>query len=59
MSAPVNKLPNPIRPAFTVPTDDGHVIVNIGPSHPATRALVGAIPVRHPREADARRMAAA
>jgi ABC-type glutathione transport system ATPase component len=46
---------------------DAGVVVESGPSldiierpsHPATRALVGAIPVRHPREADARRMAAA
>jgi ABC-type glutathione transport system ATPase component len=29
------------------------------PTHAATRALVGAIPVRHPRDADTRRLAAA
>ncbi len=29
------------------------------PRHPATRALLAAVPVRHPREADARRRAAA
>jgi hypothetical protein len=34
------ELPNPIRPAFTEPTDEGHVIVNIGPSHPATHGTI-------------------
>ncbi len=32
-------LPNPVRPAFEA-SDDGHVIVNIGPSHPATHGTV-------------------
>jgi NADH-quinone oxidoreductase subunit D len=34
------KLPNPIRPAFTATGRDDHVIVNIGPSHPATHGTV-------------------
>ena len=34
------KLPNPIRPAFTAAGHDDHVIVNIGPSHPATHGTV-------------------
>ncbi len=34
------ELPNPIRPAFTEPTDESHVIVNIGPSHPATHGTI-------------------
>jgi NADH-quinone oxidoreductase subunit D len=34
------KLPNPVRPAFDKPLDDGNVIVNIGPSHPATHGTV-------------------
>src|SRR5664279_1042490 len=34
------KLPNPIRPAFTAAGHDEHVIVNIGPSHPATHGTV-------------------
>jgi len=34
------ELPNPIRPAFTEPTGEGHVIVNIGPSHPATHGTI-------------------
>lgn len=33
-------LPNPIRPAFTEPLSEEHVIVNIGPSHPATHGTV-------------------
>jgi NADH-quinone oxidoreductase subunit D len=33
-------LPNPIRPAFDRPAADGNVIVNIGPSHPATHGTV-------------------
>ena len=33
-------LPNPIRPAFTQPLSEDHVIVNIGPSHPATHGTV-------------------
>jgi NADH-quinone oxidoreductase subunit D len=34
------KLPNPIRPAFDHLEDGGAVIVNIGPSHPATHGTV-------------------
>jgi NADH-quinone oxidoreductase subunit D len=34
------KLPNPIRPAFDKPAADEHVIVNIGPSHPATHGTI-------------------
>jgi NADH-quinone oxidoreductase subunit D len=34
------KLPDPIRPAFTATDRDDHVIVNIGPSHPATHGTV-------------------
>jgi NADH-quinone oxidoreductase subunit D len=34
------KLPNPIRPAFTAPQRDDTVIVNIGPSHPATHGTI-------------------
>jgi NADH-quinone oxidoreductase subunit D len=34
------QLPNPIRPAFDKPTADEHVIVNIGPSHPATHGTI-------------------
>jgi NADH-quinone oxidoreductase subunit D len=34
------KLPNPIRPAFDKPMADEHVIVNIGPSHPATHGTI-------------------
>jgi NADH-quinone oxidoreductase subunit D len=33
-------LPNPIRPAFDQPLAEGNVIVNIGPSHPATHGTV-------------------
>jgi NADH-quinone oxidoreductase subunit D len=33
-------LPNPIRPAFNEPLDPAHVIVNIGPSHPATHGTI-------------------
>jgi len=33
-------LPNPIRPAFNEPLDESHVIVNIGPSHPATHGTI-------------------
>jgi NADH-quinone oxidoreductase subunit D len=39
MNAPLpstNRLPNPIKPAFDTPLKEGNVIVNIGPSHPAT-----------------------
>jgi len=41
MSAPpVTSLPNPIRPAFTEGSREGSVIVNIGPSHPATHGTI-------------------
>jgi NADH-quinone oxidoreductase subunit D len=41
MSAPpVTTLPNPIRPAFETGTTEGSVIVNIGPSHPATHGTI-------------------
>ncbi len=33
-------LPNPVRPAFTTPLRDDTVIVNIGPSHPATHGTI-------------------
>ena len=33
-------LPNPIRPAFGSSADDGTVVVNIGPSHPATHGTI-------------------
>jgi NADH-quinone oxidoreductase subunit D len=33
-------LPNPIRPAFTEGSREGSVIVNIGPSHPATHGTI-------------------
>ncbi len=34
------RLPNPVRPAFDKPLRDDTVIVNIGPSHPATHGTV-------------------
>jgi NADH-quinone oxidoreductase subunit D len=37
---PLDKLPNPIRPAFTESSREGSVIVNIGPSHPATHGTI-------------------
>jgi NADH-quinone oxidoreductase subunit D len=33
-------IPNPIRPAFEQGEHDGEVIVNIGPSHPATHGTI-------------------
>lgn len=39
-STPVTALPNPIRPAFEQGTTEGSVIVNIGPSHPATHGTI-------------------
>jgi NADH-quinone oxidoreductase subunit D len=37
---PEFELPNPVRPAFDATGHDDHVIVNIGPSHPATHGTV-------------------
>jgi len=37
---PLDRLPNPIRPAFTEGSVEGSVIVNIGPSHPATHGTI-------------------
>jgi NADH-quinone oxidoreductase subunit D len=37
---PLTSLPNPIRPAFTEGSREGSVIVNIGPSHPATHGTI-------------------
>jgi len=34
------QFPNPVRPAFDKPLVEDHVIVNIGPSHPATHGTV-------------------
>jgi NADH-quinone oxidoreductase subunit D len=34
------QLPNPIRPAFTQGSSEGSVVVNIGPSHPATHGTI-------------------
>ena len=39
-SPPITQLPNPIRPAFEQGTTEGSVIVNIGPSHPATHGTI-------------------
>ena len=39
-SPPLTTLPNPIRPAFEQGTTEGSVIVNIGPSHPATHGTI-------------------
>jgi NADH-quinone oxidoreductase subunit D len=36
-------LPNPIRPAFGPSTEDGAVVVSIGPSHPATHGTIQVI----------------
>jgi NADH-quinone oxidoreductase subunit D len=36
----VQTLPNPIRPAFDQGSVEGSVIVNIGPSHPATHGTI-------------------
>ena len=38
--SPEFTLPNPVRPAFDTTGHDDHVIVNIGPSHPATHGTV-------------------
>lgn len=40
MSKEQTKLPNPIRPAFEHGETAGSVIVNIGPSHPATHGTI-------------------
>jgi NADH-quinone oxidoreductase subunit D len=40
VSTPVTGLPNPIRPAFEKGSTEGSVIVNIGPSHPATHGTI-------------------
>jgi NADH-quinone oxidoreductase subunit D len=37
---PSPPLPNPVRAAFVTPTSEHGVIVNIGPSHPATHGTV-------------------
>ncbi|MEO8508628.1 MAG: NADH dehydrogenase (quinone) subunit D [Betaproteobacteria bacterium] len=37
---PLDTLPNPVRSAFAAEEDGGPVIVNIGPSHPATHGTV-------------------
>ncbi len=37
---PLTTLPNPIRPAFTQGLTPGSVLVNIGPSHPATHGTI-------------------
>jgi len=37
---PISTLPNPIRPAFDTSSVEGSVIVNIGPSHPATHGTI-------------------
>ena len=39
-AAPGSKIPNPIRSAITTHEREGSVIVNIGPSHPATHGTV-------------------
>jgi NADH-quinone oxidoreductase subunit D len=38
-------LPNPVRPAFDAGERDGEVVVNIGPSHPATHGTIQVIAV--------------
>lgn len=40
MSEETTRLPNPIRPAFEQGATEGSVIVNIGPSHPATHGTI-------------------
>ncbi len=35
-----DSLPNPVRPAFDTPSTEDGVIVNIGPSHPATHGTL-------------------
>ena len=40
MSRELSSLPNPIRPAFDSGATEGSVVVNIGPSHPATHGTI-------------------
>jgi NADH-quinone oxidoreductase subunit D len=40
VSRAIDRLPNPIRPAFEQGSREGSVIVNIGPSHPATHGTI-------------------
>ena len=47
MSAPLTRLPNPIRPAFETASREGSVIVNIGPSHPATHGTIQIVAELH------------
>ena len=47
MSAPITRLPNPIRPAFDTVSREGSVIVNIGPSHPATHGTIQIVAELH------------
>ncbi len=42
-TAPPPTLPNPVRPAFGPEDCDGAVVVNIGPSHPATHGTIQVI----------------
>jgi NADH-quinone oxidoreductase subunit D len=44
---PLDHLPNPIRPAFTAGSREGSVIVNIGPSHPATHGTIQIVAELH------------
>jgi NADH-quinone oxidoreductase subunit D len=43
MSRVRRRLPNPVRPAFDRGERDDAVIVNIGPSHPATHGTIQVI----------------
>ena len=43
MNPPFDGLPNPVRPAFEAGERDDAVIVNIGPSHPATHGTIQVI----------------
>ena len=47
MSGPPTRLPNPIRPAFETGSREGSVIVNIGPSHPATHGTIQIVAELH------------
>jgi NADH-quinone oxidoreductase subunit D len=44
---PATPLPNPIRPAFDKGSREGSVIVNIGPSHPATHGTIQIVAELH------------